>query len=240
MHSSRSTLADVLADIKNSRSGDESAPTPAKRRMAVNYVALSGHTPRQSRSTSTNNIESKTSATTTTPKAKAYKLKLIGRTLDLAQFSSSNLGELPLYVLCRSWVGGHQLKSSARPTLKVEESNRSSPQESLNEAGIQVDSLPPPTSKADLISRFNITSNNGDIDLRIPESVREFKPPKPTESDFDKFINSMNHQECFQLNKERWRKVRREWSDARTIYQSRYENSFNVIDEIYKTQQRAN
>lgn len=137
----RSKLADVLADIKNSRTEDGSEsihntrPTPAKRRSAVNYVALSGHTPRQSRSSAAfaNQSNSSDSKATASPsKAKSYVLKFVDYTIDLGPFlnKSKNGGadykEPSLYPLVREWtqvnsiskdpVNNHQENAQQKPT----------------------------------------------------------------------------------------------------------------------------
>lgn len=284
----RSRLADVLADIKNSRAEDDFefnnqdvAPTPAKRRVAVNYVALSGHTPRQSRSNTSsssqfNNLEPKTTpaqAPLTTPKTRTYVLKLFDRSVDLAPFSvthdvdnDSSPNEVPLYPICRAWVQVHkptnqqnidhnnhdqqrqqqqnnnhklQHKSPAKQACaKIEKVNGnspidSSPQESPSEvAAVEVYTLPPPTPKSSIIERFKIDVDHNDTDIRIPQSVRHFKPTDNLKEALDKSINSMNHRECLQLNKERWKRVKRDWSHARGIYESRYVDSFKVINEM--------
>lgn len=130
-----------MADIKNSRTEDGSEsnhhvrPTPAKRRSAVNYVALSGHTPRQSRSSSAHvsHSSSKDSKVNTTPaKAKSYVLKFVDYAVDLAPFiqksksASADLREPPLYPLVREWVragtaskdqtNSHRESAHQRPT----------------------------------------------------------------------------------------------------------------------------
>lgn len=111
----RSRLADVLADIKNSRADDGAdcnhvRPTPAKRRSAVNYVALSGHTPRQSRSNATHvgqQSNPETKANTSPSRARSYVLKFVDYTVDMTSFVSTSKDaskEPPLYPVIREWV----------------------------------------------------------------------------------------------------------------------------------------
>lgn len=114
----RSRLADVLADIKNSRGEDDvisSRPTPAKRRSTVNYVALSGHTPRQSRSSTANSLNnSKVNNNSSPNRTKTYVLKFVDNTVDLSQFLQSNKTETkeqPLYPIIRAWA------QARRPSL---------------------------------------------------------------------------------------------------------------------------
>lgn len=259
----RSKLADVLADIKNSRAEDEYeynnhdlAPTPAKRRAAVNYVALSGHTPRQSRSnqassrlaTHANLTESK-SSTTNTPctKNRTCILRLFERSVDLASFSSSDPDKAPLYPICRAWVQGHHssvphAKSPTRLSScdeKLCESPGIISQEPNGEIASEVNSLPAPKTKSDIIRDFKLGPDDQDIDIRIPQSVRDYKAPDNVGEMIDKSISSLNHLECLELNKQRWKKVRREWREARKIHESRYEDSFKILQDMFMTSQRS-
>lgn len=272
----RSRLADVLADIKNSRSDDDyeynnhdyATPTPAKRRSAVNYVALSGHTPRQSRSSnsaSNNHLNHKQ----TTPKKRTYILKLFDRTVDLAPYTApttDNLG--PLYPICRSWL--QDQKTDSRECNHVSELNNSqSPGECPNKSvtvklengadpidtppqddsmasspldepmTVEVFSLPTPVSAADTNERFKLDKETDEINVKIPQYVRQFKPNDNLKETFDTSINSMNYHECLEANKQRWKKVRQDWSSARSIYEWRYEKSFKIINEIFKSHQRT-
>lgn len=269
----RSKLADVLADIKNSRAEDEYdydhhdlAPTP-KRRNTVNYVALSGHTPRQSRSstanassTSLSNASQEPKITPTTHSAptpqrtRTYILKLFDRTVNLAEFTSDNTREdYPLYPICRAWVQGHQIgqtqgrSSPERQPLNGEKRINGSPNTTANqpetsatEATTEVHSLPSPKSKLEVIEHFNLTSSdNQDIDIRIPQSIRDFKAPDDVEAIIDKSIHSMTHQECMDSNKQRWKKVKRDWIEARGMHESRYTDSFKVLHEMFMSAQRG-
>lgn len=106
----RSKLADVLADIKNSRTGEDNvAPTPPKRRSTVNYVALSGHRPRQTRPKNTpveiqvGKTRSPTPATnhqTSTP----HTVRIFDRVIMIDDMMKST----SLYALGRAWVHGNQ------------------------------------------------------------------------------------------------------------------------------------
>jgi len=246
----RSKLADVLADIKNSRAEDDAAPVTAKRRGAVNYVALSGHTPRQSR-THSNNLESRTAQATkipARPRTQTYILKLFDRPVDFAQFSSDGESRnVPLYPICRAWVRGRNSKSSstaktAKQSAKVEtdvEYSTSPQHEQVTEAVCEVHSLPPPKTKLETIQQFELGTEDDDIDVRIPQSVRKFKPDDGIEKIIDESIGSMNRQECMELNKKRWKKVRGDWSEARRVHESRYVDSFKVLHEMFISAQRG-
>lgn len=219
----RSKLADVLADIKNSRVEDEydyKGPTPAKRRPAVNYVALSGHSTRSTRS-SNNNLPSKTNPST--PSSSAFVLKLFDRTVDLAQFSS----DTPLYPICRAWVHGHRPGQSQAKNYEKTNGEVIENQETLGDLANDVYSLPSPKKE------------NEDVDSRIPQSVRDFKIPENVEETLDKAIQSMDHLECLESNKQRWKRVRQDWKDARRIHESRYEASFAILKDMFMATQRG-
>lgn len=260
----RSKLADVLADIKNSRTEDEYdynnhdlAPTPAKRRAAVNYVALSGHTPRQSRSSNSNSrlatqsnpVESQKSSTNT-PKNKNRTciLKLFERNVDLAPFSSNDADKSALYPICRAWIHGHNPSSAAQDKSPVRLTNSDdklsetltlTQQEPAGEGLNEVNTLPAPKTKSEVIKEFNLGSEGHDVDIRIPQSVREFSKPDNVGEMIDKSMDSLGHQECLELNKLRWRKVRNEWKEARRIHEQRYENSFKILQDMFLTSQRG-
>lgn len=272
----RSKLADVLADIKNSRSEDnhdsstnEVAPPPNKRRVAVNYVALSGHTPRQrssnnnnSASNTNNTSEHKTNSTSNTTNApssaarsRTYVLRLFDRTVDLAQFTGDNSkGEdTPLYPICREWIhSNHQktktLYSSKSPTKAQPQSksdkptNGNSPQryqpqdQYVNETvDTEVHSLPPCRSKIETIKQFKLMPTEEDIDIRIPPSVRQFKIPENVEETIDKAIYTLDREQCLMLNKKRWKRVKDEWKEARRVHESRYRESFKVLEDLCMT-----
>lgn len=261
----RSKLADVLADIKNSRGEDEydynnheTTPVPAKRRNAVNYVALSGHTPRQSRSSSTsqtphtNNHEPKTPnslTNSTRPRTRTCILKIFDRSLDLAQLCTDNTKQdVPLYPICRAWIRGYKSgqsssNNSKSPTRQQADSNdkersESPGQDNYVESADEVKSMPIPKPKKEAIEQFQLDVDNEEIDLRIPQTVQKFKPPKNLEQAIDKSISSMNRQECMDLNKKRWKQIRRDWSEARKIHEWRYEDSFKVLNDTLITNQR--
>lgn len=259
----RSKLADVLADIKNSRTEDEYdynshdlAPTPAKRRAAVNYVALSGHTPRQSRTSNSNSrlpiqgnqVESqKSSASTPTSKNRTCILKLFERNVDLAPFSPNDPDKSSLYPICRSWIHGHQPNATtqAKDPIRLTNSDDKAleltgmPQQDPVSEGIdEINSLPLPKTKPDVIREFNLAPDGQDIDIRIPKSVREFEAPEDLVQMIDKSIDSLSHHDCLELNKLRWKKVRNDWREARRIHESRYEDSFKILQDMFMTSQR--
>lgn len=261
----RSKLADVLADIKNSRGEDEydynnhdTTPVPVKRRNAVNYVALSGHTPRQSRSSSTpqtpqnNNHEPKTPNSllnSTKPRTRTCILKIFDRSLDLAQICSDDTRQdVPLYPICRAWIRGYksgQSSSSKSPTrqqanLNDKRRSESPSQDDYMDMSVdEVKCMPSPKPKREAIKQFELDADNEEIDLRIPQTVQNFKPPKNVEQIIDKSMSSMSHQECMELNKKRWKQIRKDWSEARKIHEWRYDESFKVIHDTLITNQRG-
>lgn len=286
----RSKLADVLADIKNSRGEDEyeysshdtTAPTKT-RRSTVNYVALSGHNPRQSRSSAANhstsqstNNEHKASTTpaslnstqvttpTSNPRHKTCILKLFDRSVDLAQFCSGSAGtkEPPLYPICRAWIHGHKTNqtTSASPTTtnsnnqpksiikqpskSNDKSNVASPNpqdnNSTSEVVDEIHSMPLPKTKSEAIKRFSLDIEDDGIDLRIPQTVQKFTPSQDLVEVFDKTVSTMDRDECLQLNKQHWKRVKKDWSEARRIHDWRYEESFKILrDSLISAQQSA-
>lgn len=257
----RSKLADVLADIKNSRAEDDLdcssqdvAPTPAKRRSAVNYKVLSGQAPRQSRSStasnssvinpiSNHNHHHETRSTTTntesaqqqTLRQRSYVLKLYDRAIDLAEFINTDEGDavdVPLYPVCRSWVHG-QPKSQA-PHKPAASPNCVPQQESAASGQLEVVTMPPPLTKAEVLQSLNLPAQEESVDIRVPDSVRNFVKPENTDS-----IQSMERDECLELNKQRWRKVREEWSSARRIHEARYAKSFKILQDMVMVSSRA-
>ena len=75
-------------------------------------------------------------------------------------------------------------------------------------------------------------------DRRIPLTVRDFKPALDLEQTFDKTFNTMAHHECLQINRERWTRVRKGWTEAHKEYESQYDRSFKILNEIFRSQQR--
>lgn len=152
--------------------------------------------------------------------------KLYSRPIDLAQFKEE---DAPLYPMCRSWIQGQKQnkvqkeKTSSSPDLELDED--------------QYESIPP-ISKQDILSRLDLDPEEGDVDLRIPKSVRNFKPAEDLQEKLDRTIYSMRRQDCINLNKERWRKVRSEWAEARKIHEARYETSFKTIQDLFMCPQK--
>lgn len=276
----RSKLADVLADIKNSRTGDEhnsgihETPPAPKRRNAVNYVALSGHTPRASRSSNSANANSASAANskssisghkqsnTTSAEAsrthehrpRTYILRLFDRTVDLAQFTGEKGRSegTPLYPVCRAWVHDNNPKLSrtnqstkspirqqivvkveketpeVNPNPSCQQQEQATPNELVAN---DVHSLPPPKTKLETMQQLNLTPEN-DADIRIPKSVRDYEAPKDVEKVIDESIESMTLAECMESNMKRWKRVREEWKEARKIHETRYEDSFKVLESL--------
>lgn len=226
MKGARSNLADVLADIKNSRASDsfnydDTGPTPAKRRSAVNYVALSGHTPRQAKPPSGK------SGTVSATKSRSCIIRLFDRQVDLAPYKSN--AEASLYPICRAWAHEHRLKQSE--ATKDLSSKDTSP--------IDVEALPPAKPKLDLIKEENIIDADESTDIRIPSEVRKFKRQADVEQTIDGSIDTMTQQQCLDANKQRWKKVKRDWSDTRRVYESQYKESFKILHDMFMTSQRA-
>jgi hypothetical protein len=138
----RSRLADVLADIKESRNEDDcnTRPMPTKRRSAVNYVALSGHTPRQSRSSAANSFNSSKANVNTNSSAspnrnKTFVLKFVDNSIDLAQFLASHKTEQSLYPLVREWAQIQKPSATGDSTGEKREEASNSPHPHNQEEG---------------------------------------------------------------------------------------------------------
>ena len=137
-------------------------------------------------------------------------LKLFDRSVDLAQFNENT----PLYSLCRAWV--------KNPISESKDFDNEDQQESMNVDENEesfIFSLPNP----DLARR----------DLRIPKSVK-----KPTTSikEIDKAINSMKNEKLdklLEINKKRWKEVRKEWKKASLENEKRYRRSWLILKEMY-------
>lgn len=155
---------------------------------------------------------------------KTYILKLFDRRVDLATFVTTEVksNNKPLYPVCRAWVHGPDTPRSDESTTNHPEIDN----ENFN--------LPPPKSKLAAIQHFNMDPNDGDIDLRIPQSVRDFKPQENIEKSIDDSIsNPLDHDECLENNKQRWKKVRNEWAEVRKVHEYRYEESFKILDDMF-------
>lgn len=281
----RTRLADVLADIRNSRVeqlgiNQDGGPTPAKRRAAVNYVELSGNNTKHSRSSTAR--ASITCSQNNTPdlrtlvsrRKRTYKLRLFDRIVDLAPFiTDSRAGdeEISLYPVCRAWVDGDDTTKSQQgfeqlppPQLEPSDKQKSSrspkkqtfhkqdrvdtsnsPSNSAtpeitydNAPAADVHRLPSPSTNAEISKKFGVEIEGDDADLRIPSTIRQYKQAADLEKTFDKTFNTMAHHECVQINRDRWRNVRKEWAQTDRIYKLRYEDSFKILNDMYKAQQR--
>jgi len=135
------------------------------------------------------------------------------------------------------------IKQALRRSDKNETSNSpsasSTPDMGFESApAADVHGFPSPTPNVEVLKRFGLESDNANSDLRIPRAVQQFKPADDLERTFDKTFNTMARHECLQLNRERWRDVRKMWSETSNIYGSRYEESFKIIKDMFRSQAR--
>lgn len=170
--------------------------------------------------------------------AKLVILKLFDRSVDLAQFEFQEIEDPPLYPVCRAWVQGAHNEASLRnksPTKYTSKPDNSNGTHPINdESSLSTPEsfrLPPPKTKLEAAKEFNLELDSEDSDLRIPQDVRNFKRPEKVEEAVDNAIETMSHQECFEVNKQRWKKVRANWSEARKIHEFRYAESFKALEE---------
>lgn len=288
--SARTKLADVLADIRNSRAehlgaNQDYGPSSAKRRSAVNYVELSGNQTRSTRSGTqriSNNISQCNSPdlAITPNRKRTYNLKLFDRSLDLAQFvdetNKYDGKEYPLYPVCRSWLEDDNIKGvqdmdltlhSQQPSVpdhnissrniacknsekvtnrrfeKIEDCNSpnacSTPEITASSSpAADIFRLPPPLSSIEVAKKLGASPAENDINLRVPSSVRDFKPAPDLERTFDKTFNTMARHECLEINRDRWKKVREDWKKANSISESRYHESFKILNDMFKAHQK--
>lgn len=152
--------------------------------------------------------------------------KLYSRSIDLAQFGEE---DAPLYPMCRSWIQGQRQDKSPKEKVNY-------PAE-LEQDEEQYESIPP-ISKQEIVNRLNMEPEEGDVDLRIPHTVRNFKPAEDLQEKLDRTIYSMRRQDCINLNRERWRKVRGDWAKARKIHEARYETSFKTLQDLFMCPQK--
>lgn len=219
-HRARTKLADALADIKNNKTEDtEIAPTPPKRRSNVNYLALSGHRPRQRQNTNQekNHTVDQVARPVTINLRKTH-VKIFDRSVDIVLQDESP----SLYTLCRLWVKGNRAPTDQTQITQTENS-------------ADVFSLPPPRSKNEIMKEFSIEGDEEQIDLRFPPSCRNFKPSHDVDKKLDESISTMSVDQTLEENKVRWRKIRNDWLGARMLTDARYEESFAILTEICNT-----
>lgn len=224
----RSKLADVLADIKNGKA--QVTPKPKTPQIQTTVAKIT--------------------KPVAVRKTKTRVLKLFNRCVDLAQFD--NKDEPQLYPVCRAWLHGYQQNKQQKDqgnldshedetkTTTDNQVSNDEPQDisqletantTINNTTNEIHSMPPPKTKKEAIDAFNLDVDGEDlehIDLRIPNSVRNFKPSRDLEETFDK-SSTMNHLECMALNKYRWKQIKKDWSEARKIHEYRYEESFKIL-----------
>lgn len=212
----RTKLADALADIKNNRTDDvELAPTPPKRRSTVNYLALSGHRPRQRQSNPEKTTFEPTPTQPVTPRLRKTHVKIFDRSVDVVIKD----GIPSLYTLCRLWVKGNRAPIDKTPTSQTENSS-------------DIFSLPPPKSKIEIMKKFKIEGDEEQVDLRIPQSCRNFKPSGDVDKKLDESISTMSVDQTLEENKIRWRKIRNDWLRARKVSDAQYQESFDILSEM--------
>jgi hypothetical protein len=157
-------------------------------------------------------------------------LKLFDRSVDLAQFSfSTSREDSPLYPVCRSWIRNNSQLPNLYESPPLQEYN-----DDLDTSGGPCDEkpagiyhLPKPLPKP-------IDKLGNEIDLRIPESVRNYKKP---ESQADIAINSLANDSFSSLlgkNLSHWKKVRQEWYQSSLNNEMRYKHSCDVLKAMFE------
>lgn len=161
-----------------------------------------------------------------------YFVKLFDKTLDFTPYCKGDANKyISLYPICRLW---------ARNNYGIPEflrSKRNLPPPPMRDETIDPDGPYPDTPvdihhlpKPEPMPR---DEEGNMINLRIPESVRNFKPPKSTVADQ---INSMEHltvEELIALSMPHWKQVRKEFLSAARENETRYSHSFSVLKSIF-------
>ena len=149
----------------------------------------------------------------------------------MAQFSYSTAREdAPLYPVCRSWIRNNtQLPNLYEPPALEDHYN-----DDLDGSGGPVDEkpsgiyhLPKPLPKPK-------DKSGNEIDLRIPDSVRNYQKPK---SQADVGINSLVDDSFSSLlarNVSHWKQVRQEWHNSSMRNELRYKHSCDVLKSMFE------
>ena len=164
-------------------------------------------------------------------KTSSFVLKLFDRSVDLAQFSfSSARDDAPLYPVCRSWIRNNtQLPNlyEPPPLEDVKDEDLDASGGPIDEKPSGIYHLPKPLPKP-------LDSFGNEIDLRIPESVRNYRR---SESEADVAINSLADDSFNSLlarNVSHWKTVREEWHKSSVKNEMRYKHSCDVLKAMFE------
>ena len=162
-------------------------------------------------------------------KTSSFVLKLFDRSVDLAQFSLSTAREdAPLYPVCRAWIRNNTPLPNLYEPPSLDDHNQdldgSGP---IDEKPSGIYHLPKPLPKPK-------DKLGNEIDIRIPESVRNYRKP---ESQADIAINSMaddNFNSLLSQNVSHWKRVRQEWQQSSMKNEFRYKHSCDVLKQMFE------
>ncbi|XP_054163165.1 protein lin-37 homolog [Oppia nitens] len=165
-------------------------------------------------------------------KTSTFVLKLFDRSVDLAQFSHNNAREdAPLYPVCRAWIRNNTQLPNLYESPEPEEYT----DEDLEPSGGPIDEKPSGIYHLPKPLPRPVDESGIEIDLRIPESVRNYK--KPEISQADTAINSLvtdNFSTLLAKNMTHWKKVRQEWQQSSLDNELRYKHSCDVLKAMFE------
>ncbi|CAG2169140.1 unnamed protein product [Oppiella nova] len=165
-------------------------------------------------------------------KQSSFVLKLFDRSVDLAQFSHSTArDDAPLYPVCRSWIRNNtQLPNLYESPAALEDYHNNDDLETsggpIDEKPSGIYHLPKPLPKPK-------DELGNEIDLRIPESVRNYQR---RESQADVLINSLegdNFSALLARNVSHWKQVRQDWHQSSIENELRYKHSCDVLKAMF-------
>lgn len=146
----------------------------------------------------------------------------------MAQFSLSTAGEdAPLYPVCRAWIRNNTPMPDLYEPPLVEDNQDMDGSGPIDEKPSGIFHLPKPLPKPK-------DKLGNEIDVRIPESVRNYKKP---ESQADVSINSMvndNPNSLLTQNVSHWKRVRQEWHNSSMKNELRYKHSCDVLKQMFE------
>lgn len=162
--------------------------------------------------------------------------QVFGRKIDLSGFSNRNGSSnyVPMYPLCRLWaMSDYNVPDSLVTKRKPPAAAQPAKDEVIDFDGpysdqpVDVYRLPRPEP-------LPIDEQGNPICLRIPESVRNFQPPKGLK--VDQILNTdpeKSAEELLKVHKDRWRSVRKEFQEAAKQNDKRYSHSFSILRSMH-------
>ncbi|KAH9392856.1 cell cycle [Tyrophagus putrescentiae] len=162
-----------------------------------------------------------------------YLVKVLDKTIDLTPYCKRDPNKyVSLYPICRMWARNNygipdylRAKRNLPPPPMTDQTI--DPDGPYSDTPVDIYHMPKPEP-------MPVDEEGNVINIRIPQFVREFKPPKTEIADHLNSMEALSQEELLALNMPHWKFVRREFLKAARQNEARYHHSFLMLKSMFE------